>query len=152
MSDFFVRLGENINGPDAKIPEAVVDMSDSLLSLKKAYDANEDDFNEAMDAVDQILDLDRDIMIEGVDSIMDALLYIRDDTSIFQPGQDMGPSGKEGLNSLIDNFNFVKSLYEDANNFSDSAFFSSNSSVAFTHPFISFQSTSTSLNNPWSSS
>ena len=121
MVDLLQRLSLTFYGHDASFPLTVRDVSESFSSFYRVNSQDPVSLDAAIDMGDRVLSLDRETMIEGVDSIEDLLTYLRDETPVFREGQEFGDIGMDGINELIDTFGFVRKLYENASDLSSPA-------------------------------
>lgn len=121
LVDLSRRLAETFYGDKAVLPLTVRDVSDSFSSFHSIYSRDPHSLDTAIDMGDRVLSLDSATMIEGVDSITDLLAYLRDNTPVFNEGQEFGDIGVDGVTKLIDTFDFVHELYDNAADLSQPA-------------------------------
>ncbi len=132
----YQKLGSTFYGPDAVFPQAVTSMAESLKSFHSVYSDDPDSLDAAFDVVSDILGLDSGVMMGCVNSVTELLVMLRnwkDDNGdgiidvserdfywdLFSHDQELSDIGYDGLNLLIENFDFVHELYDGAGDLDD---------------------------------
>lgn len=116
MADFQRKTADTFYGTNPVFPLAVRDMSNSFCSFHDVYMRDPGSLDDTVDVIDQILRLDSSIMCESIASLRDLLIYLRDNTVIFNEGQELEGTG---VDVLIDNLDFAYNLYDGAENLDD---------------------------------
>lgn len=159
QAQLYLSLGNMFYGPNAPFPEMVKSMSKGLNSFHSVYSQDPDALDATIGIAEDILRIDSQVMMDGVDSIINVITRLRNwnDANnngiidpderlwsdlngdgikdpgeevyywdFFGPYQEFSDIGYDGINRLIDNLDFVHTLYDGAENMDDPAYLMQN--------------------------
>ena len=136
IAQLYLNLGYSFYGDNAPMPLMVSSMAEGLSSFHSVYSQNPEALDTTLDIAGDILRLDSQVMMDGVGSISDLLVKLRnwnDENNnekiednerdyywdLFGPNQELSDIGYDGINLLLENLEFVYDLYDGAKNLDD---------------------------------
>lgn len=137
-AQLYLILGNAMHGTNAPFPGIVRSLATSLDAFHRAYSKDPSSLDTSLDIANKILNLDRSVMTESIDSLIFLAEKLRnwDDKNrdgvidpdertfywdLFSPYQELSDMGYRGLNTLIENLNVGYALFDNAENLSDPA-------------------------------
>ncbi|MCX7679210.1 MAG: hypothetical protein N2316_08310 [Spirochaetes bacterium] len=137
-AQLYLALANIMYGYHAPLPEMVKSLARGLNSFHAEYSRDPEALDAVVEVVKEILKVDPDVMMESVDALIDVVKKLRnwEDANrngiidpgectfywdFFSPYQELSDMGYNGINRLIENLEFVHTLYDGAEDLDDPA-------------------------------
>ncbi len=137
-AQMYMNLANIMYGYKAPLPEMVKSLAKGLDSFHAEYSRDPSALDATYDVVKDVLNVDPYVMMDGVDAIIDVVKKLRnwEDANrdgvidpeertfywdFFSPYQELSDMGYNGVNLLIENLEFVHTLYDGAEDMDDPA-------------------------------
>ncbi|MCX7680089.1 MAG: hypothetical protein N2316_12860, partial [Spirochaetes bacterium] len=137
-AQLYLILGNSMYGHNAIFPSIVRSLAESLDSFHGAYAKDPQSLETTLDVVNKVLDLDRSVMTESIDSIISIVEKLRnwEDNNrngvidpdertfywdLFSPTQELADMGYRGVNTLLEILRIGYRLFDNAKDLNDPA-------------------------------